>query len=112
MGVSSRLKKIFLSRPLKKLFLALASVFLTLVVVEIFLRVIGYSYTPLSIEVINNWSEWRDYHSFQDKHFVFVPFLLLRPRVRVPVVASHGQPRARIHLSQKHGSHPTVARRR
>src|SRR5262245_41704635 len=109
MRLSSRLNKIFLSRPLKKLCLALASVFLTLVVVEIFLRVIGYSYTPLSIEVINNWSEWRYYHSFQDKHFVYDPYLLWRPREGDPMFNSQGYRGDEISVAKKPGSYRIFA---
>src|SRR5262249_11536865 len=104
MALSSRLKKVVLSTPVKKVSLALASVFLTLVVAEAVLRLIGYSYTPLSIEVIKNWSEWRYYHSFQDEHFVYDSYLLWRPRRGDPMFNAQGYRGEEVGVEKKPGS--------
>jgi lysophospholipase L1-like esterase len=82
------------SNRLKKVFLALASVVVALVVFEIFLRVIDYNYTPLSIQLEEKtkreWSEWRDYHAFQDKHFTYDPDLIWVPRKDIPGFNAQG----------------------
>jgi lysophospholipase L1-like esterase len=109
MAMASQLKQFILSRPLKKVLLALVSVFLALVVFEVFLRLIGYSYTPLSIEVINTWSEWRFYHSFQDEHFVYDSSLLWRPREGDPMFNSQGYRGEEISADKKPGSYRIFA---
>jgi len=108
-ALPNRLKKVVHSRPVKKVSMALASVFLTLVVVEIVLRLVGYSYTPLSIEVINNWSEWRFYHSFQDEHFVYDPDLLWRPRPGDPMFNAQGYRGEEVAAEKRPGSFRIVA---
>src|SRR5262245_7877666 len=60
--------------------LAFAATAASLLVLEAGLRVGGYEYTPLRIEVVKKWSEWRYYHAFEDKHFVYDPVLIWRPR--------------------------------
>src|SRR5215471_15283554 len=57
-----------------------AAVVVALLAVEGVLRLIHYQYTPLRIEVINKWSEWRYYHAYEDRHFVYDPVLIWRPR--------------------------------
>ena len=83
-----------LSNRLKKVFLALASVIVALIVFEIFLRLIDYDYTPLSIQLEEKtkkeWSEWRDYHAFQDKHFTYDPYLIWVPRKDIPGFNAQG----------------------
>jgi len=60
--------------------LVVASVAVSLLVFEGALRLLDYRYTPLRIETINTWSEWRYYHAFDDAQFVYDPELLWRPR--------------------------------
>jgi len=60
--------------------LAFAATAASLLVLEAGLRLCGYEYTPLRIEVVKKWSEWRYYHAFEDKHFVYDPVLIWRPR--------------------------------
>ena len=60
--------------------LVVSGMVISLLVVEVFLRSIHYNYSPLRIEVINKSSEWRYYHAFEDKQFVYDPFLIWRPR--------------------------------
>src|SRR5262249_13213324 len=83
-----------LPNRLKKVFLALASVVVALVVFEIFLRLIDYNYTPLSIQLEEKtkkeWSEWRDYHAFQDKRFAYDPYLIWVPRKDIPGFNAQG----------------------
>src|SRR5262245_23364865 len=57
-----------------------AAIIVSLLVVEAWLRFVHYEYTPLRIEVMKNWSEWRYYHAFEDRNFVYVPVLIWRPR--------------------------------
>ena len=57
-----------------------AGIVLSLILTEIGLRVFKFNYTPLRIEVINNWSEWRYYHAFEDKNFEYDPILIWRPK--------------------------------
>src|SRR5262249_15344028 len=47
---------------------------------EAALRLGGFRYTPLRIQVVENWSEWRYYHAFEDKNFEYDPYLFWRPR--------------------------------
>src|SRR5262245_57334755 len=77
-------------RYLKRICLVLLSILLALGVFEIFLRVIEYEYTPLRIQVLKNWSEWRYHHSFRDEHFVYDPYLIWRPRKSHSVFNSQG----------------------
>jgi lysophospholipase L1-like esterase len=83
-----------LSNRLKKVSLTLASVAVALVVFEIFLRLIGYDYTPLSIQLEKQskeeYSEWREYHAFQDKHFTYDPYLFWVPRKDAPGFNTQG----------------------
>src|SRR5262245_45529403 len=94
MATDRQPRKLVLSRPLRKVFLALVSVSFTLVILEIVLRLIGYSYTPLSIHLEEKtkkeWSEWRDYHAFQDKHFTYDPYLIWVPRRDIPGFNAQG----------------------
>lgn len=60
--------------------LVAAAVCLSLGLLEGALRLIHYEYTPLRIQVIRKWSEWRYYHAFEDRHFVYDPVLIWRPR--------------------------------
>jgi lysophospholipase L1-like esterase len=88
---------------LSKLGLVLFSVSLSVVIAEVFLRLIDYNYTPLSIQVINNNSEWRYYHSFQDEHFVYDPYLIWRPKKGVFVFNSQGYRGKEISVDKKPG---------
>ena len=53
---------------------------MSFLIVEAGLRLANYTYTPLRIEVINNWSEWRYHHAFEDERFEYDPLLIWRPR--------------------------------
>jgi len=75
---------------LKTFGLVVFSVCLSAMIFEALLRLIDYNYTPLRIKVINDHNDWRYYHSFQDKHFVYDPFLIWRPRKGVPPFTSQG----------------------
>jgi hypothetical protein len=61
----------------------------SLLIVEGLLRLVGYSYTPLKIEVIKK-NEWRPYHAFQDKNFVYDPALIWRPKIGLSIFNSQG----------------------
>jgi lysophospholipase L1-like esterase len=70
-----------------KALLVLSGLLISLLMLEMFLKLIHYNYTPLRIEVINKWSEWRYYFTledkqfgFKDKQFVYDPFLVWRPK--------------------------------
>jgi lysophospholipase L1-like esterase len=56
-----------------------AAVVVPVVVLEGALRLVGYRYTPLRIEVLNR-SDYRLVHAFGQKDFVYDPSLLWRPR--------------------------------
>lgn len=62
-----------------KLSLLLLSLGLTLVVAEQVLRAVGYEYRPMSIE-IGDRGDARSAHLFDDRHFVYDPVLIWRPR--------------------------------
>ena len=64
----------------KKVALLLVSCGVALLGAEVVLRLVGYSYSPMKIEVEGGKLDWRYHHSFQDHHFVWDPLLLWRPR--------------------------------
>jgi lysophospholipase L1-like esterase len=51
---------------------------------EGFLTWIDYRYSPLRIKTIESSDDWRFYHAFEDKDFVYDPYLIWRPRRGVP----------------------------
>ena len=51
---------------------------------------IDYRYTPLRIKTIESRNEWRFYHAFEDKDFVYDPDLIWSPRKGIPPFNSHG----------------------
>jgi lysophospholipase L1-like esterase len=53
------------------------------------LRLAGYSYTPLRIEVSRK-NDWRYHHAFRDKHFVYDPVLIWRPKIGSATFNSQG----------------------
>jgi lysophospholipase L1-like esterase len=69
--------------------LVIGAVAASLLIAEGCLRLVGYSYTPLRIEVIRN-NEWRPYHAFQDKHFVYDSALIWRPKIGFSIFNSQG----------------------
>ncbi|HET8579472.1 MAG TPA: GDSL-type esterase/lipase family protein [Nitrospiraceae bacterium] len=81
--------------------LALLGIVVSLLVVEVVLRWIGYTYTPLRIQTIETWSEWRYFHAFQDGHFEYDPYLIWRPRKSVPPFNAHGYRGGEISLRKK-----------
>jgi lysophospholipase L1-like esterase len=61
--------------------LLFAALIISLLVTEGALRHIDYQYTPLRIERINTWSEWRYFFaSSENDNFVYDPALIWRPR--------------------------------
>jgi lysophospholipase L1-like esterase len=67
----------------------IGSVAVCLLTAEAVLRLVGYRYTPLRIELIRK-SDWRLYHAFQDKHFVYDPALIWRPKNDSAIFNSQG----------------------
>jgi len=57
---------------------------------ELILRWADYRYTPLRIETIKRYSEWRYFHSYEDRHFMYDSNLLWRPRPGTPLFNSQG----------------------
>jgi lysophospholipase L1-like esterase len=76
-------------RIVHRTLLVIGGVAASLLIAEGLLRLVGYSYTPLRIEVIKK-SEWRPYHAFQDKHFVYDPALIWRPKIGFSIFNSQG----------------------
>lgn len=67
-----------------RLALVVASVATALVLGEAGLRIAGWSYSPMRIEVEGKTLDWRFVHAFRDRHFVFDPVLLWRPKAGRP----------------------------
>ena len=65
---------------LTKAGLVVASTTLALLVFEAALWLVDYQYTPLRIEMIKNWSEWRYHFAFDSANFVYDSELIWRPR--------------------------------
>src|SRR5262245_31300605 len=61
----------------------------SLLIAEAFLRLGNYSYQPLKIEVMYK-SEWRIKHAFRDRHFVYDPAMIWRPKNGAPPFNSQG----------------------
>jgi lysophospholipase L1-like esterase len=57
---------------------------------ELVLVWIDYNYTPLRIKTIESQNEWRFYHAFQDKDFVYDPDLIWSPRKGIAPFNSQG----------------------
>jgi lysophospholipase L1-like esterase len=104
----SRLKRILL-----KIVLALFSVALCVGLVEGLLRLYGYHYTPLSIQLEEKtkkeYSEWRDHHAFQDKHFTYDPYLIWVPRKDTPGFNAQGYRGKELSVEKKPGSYRVFA---
>jgi lysophospholipase L1-like esterase len=62
-----------------RLAIVVGSVILAAAVVEIALRAAGYQYSPLKIGAGVS-SDWREEHAFRDRHLVYDPVLIWRPR--------------------------------
>ena len=60
---------------IKKAELVLFGILVALLIGEGFLRWIDYRYSPLRIKTIETSHEWRFYHAFEDKDFVYDPIL-------------------------------------
>ncbi|HVN24644.1 MAG TPA: SGNH/GDSL hydrolase family protein [Syntrophorhabdales bacterium] len=58
--------------------LLISSVLIALLLLEVALRAVGYSYSPLRI--VANSNDARFKHSYQDRHFVYDPDLIWRPK--------------------------------
>jgi len=70
--------------------LILAGVLLALTSAELMLLWMDYRYTPLRIETIKRYSEWRYFHSYEDRHFIYDTNLLWRPRPGTPLFNRQG----------------------
>jgi lysophospholipase L1-like esterase len=70
--------------------LGLMSALITLAACESLLRWIDYRYTPLTIVTVQAGTEWRHVHAFTDRHFVYDPVLIWRPRSGTAPFNSHG----------------------
>ncbi len=95
----------YATRPggLKKFALAVFSTCLSVAIFEVLLRLVDYNYTPLRIQTINSYSEWRYYHAFKDEHFVYDPSLLWRPPKGSFVFNSRGYRGKEISTEKKPG---------
>lgn len=91
MNVSPPLKKASRGRRLlQRVGLVLLGGVVALLLAEGFLWLIGYTYTPLSIQVIKDRGDWRYHHAFEDKHFMYDPHLIWRPRPDAPGFNAQG----------------------
>ena len=63
----------------KYLGLVIASVACGVLVAELLLSIVGYEYTPMTIELAGR-SDHRAYHMFEDSHFTYDSGLLWRPK--------------------------------
>jgi lysophospholipase L1-like esterase len=70
--------------------LVLFGILVALLITEGFLTWIDYRYTPLKIKTIQSSHEWRFYFAFEDKDFVYDPYLIWRPRKGKPPFNSQG----------------------
>ena len=75
---------------IRKTGLVLFGILVALLIGEGFLRWRNYTYSPLRIKTIESSHEWRFYHAFEDKDFVYDPYLIWRPRKGVPPFNSQG----------------------
>jgi lysophospholipase L1-like esterase len=60
--------------------LVMGGIAASLLIAEGLLRLANYSYRPLKIEVMHK-SDWRPMHAFRDRHFVYDPTLIWRPKL-------------------------------
>lgn len=74
----------------KIILLIVSSLFISIVISEAILRLVDYNYTPLKIKVMGNIHDWRFQHSFKDKHFMYDPDLIWRPKKNSSVFNSQG----------------------
>jgi len=79
----------------KKLLLATFSLLGTVLICEAALRLVGYHYTPLTIEDADSTNDWRRCHAFADHNFIYDPLLLWRPDPACPAFDRHGFIRGR-----------------
>ncbi len=93
-----------MSTRLAQFSLAFAAALLPVALCDAYLRRIDYRYTPLRIQAIDQWSEWRYFHAFQDRHFVYDPDLIWRPRGGVPPFNSHSYRYKEISVARPLGS--------
>jgi lysophospholipase L1-like esterase len=78
---------------IKNITLFLIATFLVALISEMLLRIIGYNYSPLRIEVMNEnlkKSDWREFHAFQDDYFVYSPELIWKPKKNYSVFNAQG----------------------
>jgi lysophospholipase L1-like esterase len=85
---ATRLASWSVGRALQAVLLIIGSVAASLLTAEGVLWLVGYSYMPLRIEVSKN--DWRPYHAFRDREFVYDPILIWRPKIGFSVFNSKG----------------------
>src|SRR2546426_1684531 len=71
------------------LFLILSATLAGIVLAEILLRAVGYSYSPLRIQVQHK-SDWRGFHAFEDSSFISDSYLIWQPKRGAAVFNSQG----------------------
>lgn len=74
----------------KSVLLVFASLLTAIVASEVLLRLMDYNYSPLRIEFRGNVHDYRLYHAFEDRHFVYDPYLIWRPKGNSSVFNSQG----------------------
>ncbi len=83
-----------MARLAARLALVAGAVLIALVLAEVALRLAGYNYSPMQIdvreEVPATRADRRFHHAFEDKHFTFDPRLLWRPRAGRSVFNAQG----------------------
>ena len=72
-----------------KFFLVLAGLILALMAAEQLLRMVGWEYRPLSVQVRDR-DDARGFHLFNDDHFAYDPHLLWRPKSNFGIFNSQG----------------------
>ncbi len=88
--------------------LAVGSGLVGLLVFEVVLALVGYAYSPLRIR-LERQTDWRPFHIFEDRHFVYDPALLWRPRNRKGIFNDQGYRGRELRAPKEAGSLRIVA---
>jgi len=89
---------------LRRAALLVVSLLVAAGIAEGLLMAMGYEYRPMRIQTIDDYREWRYYHAFNDKHFVYDPDLIWRPRKGSGPITSQGYRGDEIPREKKPGS--------
>lgn len=73
----------------KKLTLSISALLIITTLTELALRIVNYNYSPMKIKGTKT-NDWRAFHSFEDKHFVYDPYLIWSPRKNFSIFNSQG----------------------